>query len=393
MNFAKKIVDQIDVAEKRVFVRVDFNVPLDGDKIRDDNRIVKALPTIAYLVGKGAKIILATHLGRPKGEVKPEFSLGPVAQRLSTLLQKEVALTLDCVGDSAEQSVAAMKPGDIVLLENVRFHKEETANDPEFSKQLASLADVYVNNAFGTAHRAHASTQGITEHISPCAAGFLVQKELEFLGQTLEEPKRPFVAILGGAKVDTKIGVIESLLPKVDKLILAGGMAYTFYKAMGLEIGKSLFDEPGFEKAKALLEQKSDKLYLPEDCIVANKFEPDALTIPVDLDAIPPDWQGVDIGPKSIDAIKKIIAGAGTVVWNGPVGVFEIDAFAKGTRAVAEALAESDAVSIIGGGDSAAALKKFKLEDKMTHISTGGGASLELLEGKELPGLAALDDA
>ncbi|HUT23397.1 MAG TPA: phosphoglycerate kinase [Sumerlaeia bacterium] len=393
MSFRKKIVNQIDVRGKRVFVRVDFNVPLKDGRVADDTRIVKALPTIEYLIDQGARVILASHLGRPKGGVEPEFSLAPAAKRLSELLGQEVKMAPDCVGAEVRSLVDAMEAGDVALLENVRFHKGETKNDPEFCKQLAELADAYVMDAFGSAHRAHASTEGITKFLKPCAAGFLVQKELEYLGGALESPKRPFLAILGGAKIDTKIGVIESLLAKVDKLFLAGGMAYTFYKAMGHEIGKSLFDEAGFEKAKALLDDPSGKLTLPVDCIVADKFEAGAQTRAVGVDSIPADWFGVDIGPKTIETLKKEIAAAGTVVWNGPVGVFEIDEFATGTREIAEALASSDAVSVIGGGDSAAAIMKFGLEDRMTHISTGGGASLEFLEGKELPGIAALDDA
>ena len=393
MSFDKMIVDQMDVKGKRVFVRVDFNVPLEDGKISDDNRIVAALPTIKYLVQKGAVVILGSHLGRPKGGPKPEFSLKPVAKRLSELLGKPVKMAPDCVGPEVEALVAGSKPGDVILLENLRFHAEEEKNDPAFCQQLAKLADAYVMDAFGTAHRAHASTEGVTKFLKPCAAGFLVKKELDYLGKALESPLRPFVAILGGSKVDTKVGVIESLLKKVDKLLIGGGMAYTFYKAMGYEIGKSLFDEPGFEKAKALLAQKSDKLVLPVDCIAADKFEAGAATKVVDAKAIPADWMGVDIGPKTIEMFKKEIARAGTVVWNGPVGVFEIDEFAKGTREIANALASSRCISVIGGGDSASAVKKFGVEDKMTHISTGGGASLEFLEGQVLPGIAALTDA
>jgi phosphoglycerate kinase len=393
MSFAKKIVNQVDVQGKRVFVRVDFNVPLSGTVITDDNRIVQALPTIQHLVKQGAKVLLASHLGRPKEGPDPAFSLAPAARRLSELLGQPVQMAPDCVGPAVKALVDAMKPGDVLMLENVRFHKGETKNDPELSKQMAELADVYVNDAFGSAHRAHCSTEGIAAFVRPAVAGFLIQKELDYLGNALDTPKRPFVAILGGAKVDTKIGVIESLLPKVDKLILGGGMAYTFYKAMGYEIGDSLFDEAGFEKAKALLAAKNDKLVLPIDCLVADKFEAGAQTQNVDISDIPAGWQGVDIGPKSVALFKDIIASAGTVVWNGPVGVFEIDDFAKGSQAVAEALAASSAITVIGGGDSAAAIKKFGLEAKMSHISTGGGASLEFLEGKVLPGIATLDNA
>ncbi len=393
MSFAKKIVNQVDVQGKRVFVRVDFNVPLSGTVITDDNRIVQALPTIQHLVKQGAKVLLASHLGRPKEGPDPAFSLAPAAKRLGELLGQPVQMAPDCVGPEVKALVDAMKPGDVLMLENVRFHKGETKNDPELSKQMAELADVYVNDAFGSAHRAHCSTEGIAAFVRPAVAGFLIQKELDYLGNALDNPKRPFVAILGGAKVDTKIGVIESLLPKVDKLILGGGMAYTFYKAMGYEIGASLFDEAGFEKAKALLAAKNDKLVLPIDCLVADKFEAGAQTQAVGVDGIPAGWQGVDIGPKSVALFKDIIASAGTVVWNGPVGVFEIDDFAKGSLAVAEALAASSAITVIGGGDSAAAIKKFGLEAKMSHISTGGGASLEFLEGKVLPGIATLDNA
>jgi phosphoglycerate kinase len=393
MSFAKKIVNQVDVQGKRVFVRVDFNVPLSGTVITDDNRIVQALPTIQHLVKQGAKVLLASHLGRPKEGPDPAFSLAPAAKRLGELLGQPVQMAPDCVGPEVKALVDAMKPGDVLMLENVRFHKGETKNDPELSKQMAELADVYVNDAFGSAHRAHCSTEGIAAFVRPAVAGFLIQKELDYLGNALDNPKRPFVAILGGAKVDTKIGVIESLLPKVDKLILGGGMAYTFYKAMGYEIGDSLFDEAGFEKAKALLAAKNDKLVLPVDCLVADKFEAGAKTQAVDISGIPAGWQGVDVGPKSVALFSDIIASAGTVVWNGPVGVFEIDDFAKGSQAVAEALAASSAITVIGGGDSAAAIKKFGLEAKMSHISTGGGASLEFLEGKVLPGIATLDNA
>ena len=391
MALSKKIVDQIDVKDKRVFVRVDFNVPLDGDKITDDARIVKALPTIKYLVEQNARVILASHLGRPKDAPDPAFSLKPCAVRLGELLGKEVKMAPDCIGDEVEKMVGEMQDGDVILLENLRFHAGEKKNFPEFCEALAKLADCYVNDAFGTAHRAHASTEGITKHLSPCAAGYLIQKELDYLGKAVQDPKRPFIAILGGAKVDTKIGVIEALLDKVDRLLLGGGMTYTFYKAMGYEIGDSLFDEEGFAKAKELI--GNEKLVLPVDTLVADKFDAAAETKAVPIDAIPAGWQGVDIGPKAIEQFKGEIANAATVVWNGPVGVFEIDAFANGTKAVAQALADSDVVSVIGGGDSASAVKKFGLEDKMTHISTGGGASLEFLEGKELPGIAALDDA
>ncbi|MFP4379279.1 MAG: phosphoglycerate kinase [Candidatus Sumerlaeia bacterium] len=391
MSFAKKIVDQIDVKGKRVFVRCDFNVPLDGDTITDDIRIASALPTIKHLVSQNAKVILASHLGRPKGEAKPEFSLKPVAKRLGELLGKEVKMAPDCIGDEVKGMVDAMAEGGVILLENVRYHKGEEKNDSDFAAKLAELADAYVNDAFGTAHRAHASTEGVTKHLDPCAAGFLIKKELDYLGNAVEDPKRPFLAILGGAKVDTKVGVIESLLTKVDKLGIGGGMMFTFAKAQGHEIGKSLFDEPGFEVAKKLVNE--DKLVLPVDTVIADEFDANANTDVVDIDGIKEGWLGMDIGPKSIENLKQEIMKAGTVVWNGPMGVFEMEKFAAGTKAVADALAESDCISIIGGGDSAAAIKKFGLEDKMSHISTGGGASLEFLEGKTLPGIAALDDA
>ena len=394
MGFAKKVVDQIDVKDKRAFVRVDFNVPLDEHQsITDDARIVKSLPTIQYLVNKGAKVVLASHLGRPKGQPKPEYSLAPTAKRLGELLGKSVLLAPDCIGEETEKLIASMHSGDVVMLENLRFHAEEEKNDPAFCQALAKLADLYVCDAFGTAHRAHASTEGITRYLSPKVAGFLIKKELDYLGGALESPKRPFVAILGGAKVDTKVGVIENLLKKVDKLLIGGGMAYTFYKAKGYEIGNSLFDEKGFEKAKQLLAEVSDKLVLPPDCLIADKFDAAADTRTVAADAIPAGWMGMDIGPEAVKLYSNIIANAGTVIWNGPVGVFEMEAFAEGTKKIAKALADSNAVSIIGGGETAAAVKEFGFEDSMSHVSTGGGASLEFLEGIELPGIAALDEA
>jgi len=394
MSFAKRVVDQIDVKGKRVFVRVDFNVPLDDNRnITDDARIVKSLPTIQYLVNKSARVILASHLGRPKGQRQAKYSLAPTAKRLGELLGKAVTLAPDCVGPGTEQVVAGMQAGDVVLLENLRFHAEEEQNDPEFCKQLAKLADLYVNDAFGTAHRAHASTEGVTRFLSPKVAGFLIKKELDYLGGALESPKRPFIAILGGAKIDTKVGVIENLLKRVDKLLIGGGMAYTFYKAMGYEIGTSLFDEKGFAKAQELVGRKGTKLVLPVDCVVADKFEASAATKVVAANAIPAGWQGVDIGPQTVKQYCDEIAKAGTVIWNGPVGVFEMEPFAKGTKEIAQALAQSEAVSIIGGGETAAAVKQFGLDDAMTHVSTGGGASLEFLEGIVLPGIAALDDA
>lgn len=395
----KKTIEDIDVKGKRVLVRVDFNVPQDETgKITDDRRIRAALPTIQYLVNQGAKTILVSHLGRPKGkpEDKEKFTLKPVAERLGELLGKPVPLAPDCVGPEVEKMVQAMKDGDVLLLENVRFHPEEEKNDPEFAKQLASLAEVYVNDAFGTAHRAHASTEGVTKYL-PGVAGYLMQKEIEYLGGALANPKRPFIAVLGGAKVKDKIPVIENLVSKVDRLIIGGGMAYTFLKAQGKEIGQSLLDADSLDFCREMLAKAGDKILLPVDVVVAdgNPFEkgPDAVqTKVVSVDAIPADWQGVDIGPETQKLFAEAVKGAGTIVWNGPMGIFEFDKFAVGTRAMAQALAESGAVTIVGGGDSAAAVEQLGFAEKMTHISTGGGASLEFLEGKVLPGVAALQD-
>jgi phosphoglycerate kinase len=395
----KKTIEDIDVRGKRVLVRVDFNVPQDETgKITDDRRIRAALPTIQYLINQGAKVILVSHLGRPKGkpEDREKFTLKPVAERLSELLGKPVPLAPDCVGPEVEKMVQAMKDGDVLLLENVRFHPEEEKNDPEFAKQLASLAEVYVNDAFGTAHRAHASTEGVTKYL-PGVAGYLMQKEIEYLGGALANPKRPFIAVLGGAKVKDKIPVIENLVSRVDKLIIGGGMAYTFLKAQGKEIGQSLLDADSLDFCREMLAKAGDKILLPVDVVVAdgNPFEkgPDAVqTKVVSVDAIPADWQGVDIGPETQKLFAEAVKGAGTVVWNGPMGIFEFEKFAVGTRAMAQALADSGAVTIVGGGDSAAAVEQLGFADKMTHISTGGGASLEFLEGKVLPGVAALQD-
>lgn len=395
----KKTIEDIDVKGKRVLVRVDFNVPQDETgKITDDRRIRAALPTIQYLVNQGAKTILVSHLGRPKGkpEDKEKFTLKPVAERLSELLGKPVPLAPDCVGPEVEKMVQAMKDGDVLLLENVRFHPEEEKNDPEFAKQLASLAEVYVNDAFGTAHRAHASTEGVTKYL-PGVAGYLMQKEIEYLGGALANPKQPFIAVLGGAKVKDKIPVIENLVSKVDRLIIGGGMAYTFLKAQGKEIGQSLLDADSLDFCREMLAKAGDKILLPVDVVVAdgNPFEkgPDAVqTKVVSVDAIPADWQGVDIGPETQKLFAEAVKGAGTIVWNGPMGIFEFDKFAVGTRAMAQALADSGAVTIVGGGDSAAAVEQLGFAEKMTHISTGGGASLEFLEGKVLPGVAALQD-
>ncbi|MFD0050140.1 phosphoglycerate kinase [Actinomycetes bacterium NPDC127524] len=391
----KKSIKDIDVKGKRVFCRVDFNVPMENGKITDDTRIRAALPTIEYLTEQGAKVILASHLGRPKGQVTEELRLTPVAKRLSELAGKDVRKTDEAFGDSVKAEISSMKDGDILLLENVRFYPGEEKNDPELAKSFAELADVYVNDAFGAAHRAHASTEGIAQYL-PAAAGLLMQKELEVLGKALSNPERPFTAIIGGAKVKDKIGVIENLLEKVDNLIIGGGLAYTFIKSQGHEIGKSLLEEDKIDLAASFIkkaEEKGVKLYMPIDVIVADDFSNDANTKEVDVDSIPADWEALDIGPKTRELYADVIKSSKLVIWNGPMGVFEIDKFANGTKKVAEALAESkDTFSVIGGGDSAAAVEKFNLADKMSHISTGGGASLEFMEGKELPGVTALND-
>ena len=388
----KKTIRDIQVAGKRVLVRVDFNVPLDkAGNISDDTRIRAALPTIQYLCDKDAKVILCSHLGRPKGKVTEEFRLTHVAKRLSELLGAPVTRTDDCICPEVEKTVAAMKPGDVVLLENLRFHAEEEANDAGFAKKLASLADLYVNDAFGTAHRAHASTEGVT-HYLPGVAGFLMERELNFLGKALAAPTRPFVAILGGAKVSDKIGVIENLLPKVDQLIVGGGMANTFLKAQGNEVGASLLEADKVELARDLLKRAGQKLLLPVDVVVADDFKAEARHQTVAVNKVPAGWRILDIGPKSVEAFAPVLKKAKTVVWNGPMGVFEFPAFAAGTVAIAKALASTDATTIIGGGDSAAAVEQAGVADKITHISTGGGASLEFLEGKVLPGVAALQD-
>ncbi len=391
----KKTIEDIDVSGKRVLVRCDFNVPLDGTKITDETRIVAALPTIKYLLDHNAAVILCSHLGRPKGEFNMKYSLAPVAERLSEKLDKKVVLAKDVIGPDAQKCVSEMKPGDVVLLENVRFHKEEEKNDPEFAKKLASFAEIYVNDAFGTAHRAHASTEGVA-HYLPAVAGFLIGKELDVMGKALENPARPFVAILGGAKVSDKIGVITNLLEKVDTLIIGGGMSYTFQKALGGSIGKSLCEEDKIDLAREMLEKAKEKgvrILLPVDNICGQEFSNDTLRITVHSKQIPDGWEGMDIGPQTQALFAAEIANAATVVWNGPMGVFEFPNFAGGTRAIAQALADNhNCVSIIGGGDSAAAVEQMGYADKMTHISTGGGASLEFLEGKELPGVAALND-
>ena len=391
----KKTIRDISVSGKKVLVRVDFNVPLDENKnITDETRINAALPTIQYLLENGAAVILCSHLGRPKGEFNMKYSLAPVADRLKELFPGKVTFAEDVIGPSAQAAVANIKSGDIVLLENLRFHAEEEKNDADFAKKLAAYADIYVNDAFGTAHRAHASTAGVAEYL-PAVAGFLIGKELDIMGKALENPERPFVAILGGKKVSDKIGVINNLLEKVDTLIIGGAMAFTFYKAMGLEIGKSLLEEEKVELAKSLMEKaqaKGVKLLLPVDTIVADKFGEDANTNNVPRDQIPADWEGLDIGEKSRALFAEAIKGAKTVIWNGPMGVCEIEKIAGGTKAVAAALAQCQGTTIIGGGDSAAAVEQLGYADKMTHISTGGGASLEFLEGLELPGVAALND-
>ena len=389
----KKTIRDIDLKGKKVFVRCDFNVPMDENQnITDNTRIVAALPTIKYLLERGCKLILASHLGRPKGEVKTEFSLAPVAKELSKLLGKEVIMAKDVVGEDATEKAANLKEGEILLLENVRFHKEETENDKEFAKKLASMAEIFVNDAFGTAHRAHASTAGIAEYL-PAVSGFLIEKELKFLGNAVNNPERPFVAILGGAKVSDKIGVIDSLLEKVDTLMIGGGMAYTFFKAQGYEVGNSICEIDKLDLAKNAMEkakQKGVKLMLPVDTKIGKEFKPDTESKTVAWTEIPEGWEGFDIGAKTIEMFKEELQKAKTVVWNGPLGLFEFDQFSIGTNEIAKTLSEIDATTIIGGGDSAAAVKKAGLEDKMTHISTGGGASLEFLEGKKLPGIECL---
>ena len=390
----KKSVKDIDVKGKKVLVRCDFNVKMEDGVITSDKRIVASLPTIQYLLDNGAKLILCSHLGRPKGEFKPEFSLAPVAVRLSELLGRPVKMAKDVVGESAQALAADLKEGEVMLLENVRFHAEETKNDPEFAKKLASLADIYVNDAFGSAHRAHASTTGVADYL-PAVCGFLIQKELEYIGGALENPRRPLVAILGGAKVSDKIGVITNLMEKVDTLIVGGGMAYTFFAALGHTVGTSLLEADKIDLAKEMMEKakaKGVKFLIPIDNVVGKEYKEDTEYQIVDSDDIPDGWMGLDIGPKSTELFANAVKDAGTVIWNGPMGVSEWEHFANGTIGVATAIAESNAISIIGGGDSAAAIQKLGFADKMSHISTGGGASLEFLEGKELPGVAALND-
>ena len=391
----KKTIKDIDLKGKKVLVRCDFNVPLDENQnITDNTRIVAALPTIKYLLENNCSVVLCSHLGRPKGEVKPEFSLKPVAKELSRLLDKEVIMAKDVVGEDATSKAKALQPGQILLLENVRFHREETDNDPEFSQKLASLAEIFVNDAFGAAHRAHSSTVGVASYL-PAVSGLLIEKELQFLGNALNNPERPFVAILGGAKVSDKIGVIDSLLEKVDTLMIGGGMAYTFFKAQGYEVGNSICEVDKLDLAKeamAKAKERGVKLMLPVDTKVGKEFKPDTESKVVAWTEIPEGWEGFDVGPKTIEMFKEELQKAKTVVWNGPLGLFEFDQFAIGTNEIAETLSKIDATTIIGGGDSAAAVRKAGLQDKMTHISTGGGASLEFLEGKKLPGIECLQD-
>ncbi len=393
-GLGKKTVEDIDVKGKTCLVRCDFNVPVKDGVITDDKRIREALKTIKYLKAQGAKQILCSHMGRPKGEVNMKYSLQPVQKRLRELLDCDVIMASDVIGPDAKAKAAALKDGDIMLLENLRFHKEEEKNDPDFAKELAGMAEIYVNDAFGTAHRAHASTAGVADYL-PAVCGYLIQKEIEIMGTALENPKRPFVAILGGAKVSDKIGVIENLADKVDTLIIGGGMAYTFIKAKGGRIGASLCEEDKLELAVRLMEkarEKNVKFLLPADSVIGDEFKEGCKVRTADSDKIPDGWMGMDIGERAVREYTRAIKGAGTVVWNGPMGVFEMPDFARGTKAIAKAVAESGAISIIGGGDSAAAVEQLGFADKMTHISTGGGASLEFLEGLELPGIAALND-
>ena len=394
MTYNKKTVEDIDVAGKRVLVRCDFNVPLKDGVITDENRIVGALPTIKYLKDHGAKVILCSHMGRPKGEFNMKYSLAPVAARLSEKLGVEVPLASDVIGPDAKAKAAALKDGDVMLIENVRFHKEEEKNDPAFAKELASMAEIFVNDAFGTAHRAHASTAGVADYL-PAVCGYLIQKEISIMGKALADPARPFVAILGGAKVSDKIGVINNLIEKVDTLIIGGGMAYTFFRALGNKTGTSICEEDKLDLALDLLkkaEEKGVNFLLPVDNIIGREYNEDTTFMRIYSDSIPDGWMGLDIGDKTQELYAKSIEGSGTVIWNGPMGVSEWENFASGTRSVAKAVAESGAVSIIGGGDSAAAVEQLGFADKMTHISTGGGASLEFLEGLELPGIACLLD-
>ncbi len=389
--FRKKTLRDVEVQGKKVLVRVDFNVPLQDGQVADDTRIRAALPTLTYLLEHGAAVVLMSHLGRPKGQVEPSLSLRPVAVHLERLLERPVAFAEDCVGSAAARAKAALQPGQVLLLENTRFHPEEKRNDPDFARQLAAGCDLFVNDAFGSAHRAHASTVGVARYL-PAVAGFLMEKELRYLGETLENPARPFVAVLGGAKVSDKIGVIRNLLRKADRVLIGGGMANTFLAALGYRMGDSLVEAEAVDTARALLEQAKERLLLPVDLVIADAFSATAQRRTVPVGDIPDGWRALDIGPDTVDGFAAVLRDAATIVWNGPMGVFELPPFAQGTFGVARAVAESDAVSIVGGGDSVAALKQSGLADRITHLSTGGGASLEMLEGKVLPGVAALED-
>lgn len=389
--FKKKTIKDIDVKNKHALVRVDFNVPIKDGKVGDDTRIVAALPTIKYLLDQNAAVILCSHLGRPKGQPDPKYSLLPVAKYLEDLIKTPVAFSNDCIGAETKKAAEELQPGNVLVLENTRFHAEEKDNDPEFAKELASLADIFVNDAFGSSHRAHASTEGVAQYL-PAVAGFLLEKEIEYLGNAVSDPKRPFVAILGGAKVSDKINVIKYLANHADQILIGGGMANTFFLAQGYPMGDSLVEAEVVDLAKELIKSAGAKLRLPVDAVIADKFEEDADYKNIQMGPIEDGWRILDIGEETVENYKKVIMEAGTVVWNGPMGVFEFPNFAKGTFAIAKAVSESDAVSIIGGGESVAAIKQSGLSDKITHISTGGGASLEMLEGKTLPGLAILDD-
>ncbi|MBN1537862.1 MAG: phosphoglycerate kinase [Anaerolineales bacterium] len=389
--FNKKTIADIDLKGKKVLVRVDYNVPIKEGKVSDDTRIKAAMPTVKYMLDKGAALILCSHLGRPKEGPDPQFSMKPVAEHLSKLLGKPVAFAEDCIGPVAEKAAKELKPGDVLVLENTRFHKEETKNNEEMSRQLASLAEMFVNDAFGSAHRAHSSTEGVA-HILPAVAGFLMEKEIQYLGGAIADPKRPFVAILGGAKISDKIGVIRNLLTKADSVLIGGGMANTFFKAQGYPVGDSLVEDEALDTARELLQVSTDKLRLPVDVVIADSMDPTAAIKTMSMGPVPDGWRILDVGPETVASFAKVIANAGTVVWNGPMGVFEDPRFNQGTFGLAKAVAESNATSIIGGGDSVSAVNKAGLADKITHISTGGGASLEMLEGLALPGVAALLD-
>lgn len=389
--FNKKSVSDLDVAGKKVLVRVDFNVPIKDGKVGDDTRIQAALPTINFLLEQGAAVILCSHLGRPKGTPSPEFSLKPVAEHLSTMLGQRVYFAADSIGSEAQEAAGKLKPGEVLLLENTRFHDGEKTNDPTMAEALASLADLYVNDAFGSAHRAHASTEGVA-HYLPSAAGFLLEKEIRYLGEAISDPKRPFVAILGGAKISDKIGVIQNLLERADVILVGGGMANTFFKAQGYPVGDSLVEEEALDTARKLVQTESARLRLPVDVVIADDFDNEAESRVMAMGPVPDGWRILDIGPETVESYGKILSNAGTVVWNGPMGVFEFPNFAKGTFGIARAVAECGATTIVGGGDSVAAVKESGVADQVTHISTGGGASLEMLEGKTLPGVAALQD-